>query len=683
MRNILFIFLLPSLIFAWDFSQERNTILVYFDSIQCRVPWTTGYNYIQPIFNDLDGDNDFDLVFGSDWGRISYFINNGNLNFPSFSFETDNFVSPPGFSTVSQVTNRPVFCDIDNDNDYDLFIGAYLYYPVSYGRLYYYENIGNNRNPNFTLVEEFFQGIRYPYCMYPFFVDIDNDHDYDLFFGLGDNLVYFNNIGTCDSVAMILVTENFLNISLGGYYCIPAFIDIDADSDYDMFLGDEDGNIHYYRNDGTPQQYNFTLVSQQYQGINVGRIASPAFCDLDADGDYDLFVGERSWGEDNNHGDIWYCENIGSAQNAVFRLVTQNFLSIDIGIQAHPVFADINGDGLKDMFLGDSDGNINFFSNIGTISEPSFTLTEDVFQGIYALYQSRPDFGDLDGDGDLDMVVGRTAMGGNSVHLYRNDGTTQNPDMVLVDRNFLGIDYLRPVPKLADIDSDGDLDLFIGHLYNQLVFWENVGTPQSYNFVLNTMDFLNTPYLGDFCAITFGDIDNDGDLDLIRGVDNRYLAFYRNLGTPSNPNLMLESSRFLGIRGVYYLEPCLEDIDIDGDLDLFLGEWCGGVLFYRNNEISGLANKPRFTPCGFALGQNYPNPFNASTLVMFALPRTSMVRIDVYDILGRETMVLAEGTMKAGFHHVLFHGEGLTSGIYFCSLEAGGTKIVRKMLLLK
>ena len=66
MKKLLIVFLLPFSVFAWDFTQERNTIPVYFDNVQCKVPWTTGYNYIHPFFIDIDGDNDFDLVTGSD-----------------------------------------------------------------------------------------------------------------------------------------------------------------------------------------------------------------------------------------------------------------------------------------------------------------------------------------------------------------------------------------------------------------------------------------------------------------------------------------------------------------------------------------------------------------------------------------------------------------------------------------
>ena len=128
MKKILFILFLivPFASYAqeFDFTQEWDTIPVSFDSVECQVPWTTGYNYINPTFCDIDGDDDFDLFFGSDWARITYLKNEGNSSDFSFSFETDHLVTPPEMQAVTQIPNRPAFCDIDNDGDYDLFVGG-------------------------------------------------------------------------------------------------------------------------------------------------------------------------------------------------------------------------------------------------------------------------------------------------------------------------------------------------------------------------------------------------------------------------------------------------------------------------------------------------------------------------------------------------------------------------------
>jgi sugar lactone lactonase YvrE len=86
----------------------------------------------------------------------------------------------------------------------------------------------------------------------------------------------------------------------------------------------------------------------------------------------------------------------------------------------------------------------------------------------------------------------------------------------------------------------------------------------------------------------------------------------------------------------------------------------------------------------FRLEQNYPNPFNPSTTIHFSLPEfTSDVRLEVYDLLGRQVAVLAQGSMGAGAYTVRFEGAGLASGMYIYRLQAGSHVSIKKMTLIK
>ena len=80
---------------------------------------------------------------------------------------------------------------------------------------------------------------------------------------------------------------------------------------------------------------------------------------------------------------------------------------------------------------------------------------------------------------------------------------------------------------------------------------------------------------------------------------------------------------------------------------------------------------------------NYPNPFNPSTTIEFDLPERSNVRIVIYDVLGREVKVLVNDDLDAGRYRINFSGSGLSSGVYFCRMEAGKFVKVRKMILIK
>ncbi len=586
MRWILIILAIPVTVFAWDFTQERNTIPVYFDSAACQVPWTTGYNCINPTFCDIDGDGDYDLIFGSDWNRASLYENTGDSIRMSYSFVSDSFVHFTHPPPMWQRQFKPTFCDIDADGDEDLLFGAY-------DRLFFYRNIGNRQNPVYIMVYEYFQRINHRTSHLPSFVDIDDDNDYDLFIGFGSSLsalsgkiAFYLNEGIPDSVSLVLVTDYFMNIDLG-YYCFPTFTDIDADGDYDMFLGDEGGHIYYYRNDGTAQQYDFTFVTSQYQGVDVREKASPAFCDVDADGDYDLFVGSKSSRGDWYYGDIYFYRNTGRPDSAVFTLITKNFLSIDMGTDAAPNFADIDADGQIDLFISECDGAIHYFHNEGLPRSPVFHLTEPCFQGINGYFHCRFDFGDLDNDGDLDLVTGGGSMRRGRIDIYVNSGTPAEPVFELYRPWAMGIRHREPGPKLVDIDNDGDLDLFIPHVWNQTAFWENRGSPEQPIFHLVTLEYFGMPYEGNFCSVCFGDLDRDGDYDALR-FDAPHLQFYRNVGSASSPDFVLEDSSFLDLTLWLGSDPYLVDVDNDRDLDLFVGDAFGGVSFWRNLEITDL-----------------------------------------------------------------------------------------------
>ena len=705
MKKILYILfiLVPLLSYSqeFDFTQEYDVIPVSFDGVECVIPWTTGYNYINPTFCDIDGDSDYDLFFGSDWNRQTYLENVGNVSQYSFEFRTDAVVNVEVPVPASQLTNYLNFADIDNDGDLDLFIGT-VYYGLLDCPLLFYENVGTPNSFNFEFREENFQNIYLQNASKPVFVDIDDDDDYDLFIGLNSNatatkgrLMFYQNEGTPDSAHMVLESNFFMGIDLGDNN-IPAFCDIDADGDYDMFFGDGEGIIHFYRNDGNPEVYNFTEVPGAYAGIDLGEVASPTFCDIDNDGDFDLFVGERSWGSDYRRGDIDYYENIGNPDSAIFELVTQNFVALDIGYQAAPTFGDIDNDGLTDIFIGETDANVNYFSNVGSESAPVFSLVTENFQNVTGAYQARPCMGDIDNDGDLDMLVGKSS-GIDAVKFYINEGSPEVPDFVEHEEYEIEIGVDRPSPELIDINNDGDLDLFVGHYDNRAIYYENIGTPENFRFQFVDSSYFNTqPAFGYMFSLCFGDLDSDGDYDMIRDHNDEYpdsafsaYDFYRNVGTPENASFILEDDDFLGIRFVIRGEPSLVDIDNDNDLDLFIGGTCGGVCFWRNNEFNSVNREPKTVNRSFTLMRNYPNPFNAATVISFEIRDASFVTLNIFDINGRDVgaqnfVPLQSQWMSSGYHEVVWDASGVASGVYLVKLGSGDEVYgVKKLVLIK
>ena len=193
----------------------------------------------------------------------------------------------------------------------------------------------------------------------PTFVDIDNDGDYDLFSGESNGSFYFfENIGTQSIANYSSSTENPFGLTDIGSRSSPTFVDIDNDGDYDLFSGETNGSFYFYENIGIPSNPSFSASIENPYGLtSEGSSSVPFFVDIDYDGDYDIFSGE-------SYGSYNFFENIGTQSNPSYSASIENpFGLTDIGSRSNPTFADIDNDGDYDLFSGESYGNFYFFKN--------------------------------------------------------------------------------------------------------------------------------------------------------------------------------------------------------------------------------------------------------------------------------------------------------------------------------
>jgi hypothetical protein len=217
---------------------------------------------------------------------------------------------------------------------------------------------------------------------HPFFVDIDSDGDLDCFSGEYTNgqlskIYYYRNDGTNKNPLFKQITgsNNPLGKVAANALTIPYFIDIDADGDYDCFIGEgTTGAIIYYKNTGTATHPEFQKQSATYNPLSMVKfsasdVANPAFADVDGDGDYDCLVTDE---EGNEH----YFKNTGTAKNPVFVHVTNSddpFKSlVSTNSFYNASFEDWNHDGLTDLFI-----NTTYYKNVGTKTRPEFAVSDD------------------------------------------------------------------------------------------------------------------------------------------------------------------------------------------------------------------------------------------------------------------------------------------------------------------
>jgi len=376
---------------------------------------------------------------------------------------------------------------------------------------------------------------------------------------------------------------------LGGFP-VPTFADIDADRDLDLFVGDGTGAITFYRNTGTSANPDLTLETDDFASIHVGLNSSPAFANIDADGDPDLFVGEFN-------GNINFYRNTGTANGPSFTLETENFASIRVGSRL--TFADIDNNGALDLFVGAEGGNIYHYKNVGPIGAPDFRLETQNFANIDVGLRSVPAFADIDRDGDLDLFVGE--LDGNVNH-YLNSGTPSNPSFRFVtDLPDIGGDS---APALADLNNDGTIELFVGGSGGNINY---VPITVEYPRIRVTRSYVSIFFKSSQSTPTLADIDKDGDLDLFGGNTNGDITFYQNTGTASNPAFTFETDFFGSIDVGLQSAPDFADIDGDGDLDLFVGEEDGNINFYENSGVGGQDYSP-------LRGQHYSPLFSVGSV---------------------------------------------------------------------
>lgn len=243
-----------------------------------------------------------------------------------------------------------------------------------------------------------------------------------------------------------------------------------------------------------------------------------------------------------------------------------------------------------------------------------------------------PTAADLDGDGDIDLLVGEYRLGvdvKDNILFFENIGTADSASFAAPIRSPFGLGdstTFLPAMDLADLDGDGDLDCIVSRYLNSdsLCYYENIGSATTPDFGPKQLNPFGISLVNNM-SIKFVDIDGDGDYDLL-GTKTGYTGYdgvvwYKNNGTPTNPAFSQDTILLVNTSYSAYGQLSWVDIDHDGDYDLFHGSMYngislyGGVIYYEN---TGNSLNP-----SFVLAETFPfglNEWGASTYYAFLNP---------------------------------------------------------------
>ena len=480
-------------------------------------------------------------------------------------------------------------------------------------------------------------------------------------------------------------------------------IDMDNDGDKELILGGLNYSVlNLLTNGGNPdtawmiaQDVNFPSNSL---GVNLYDFVAAYLYDIDKDGDRDLIAARNEDSDaSENYNVAWYYENIGSETAPVFNYVQNDFFvneMIDNGTYSSPTFFDYNADGLLDLVVGNlglfqiggiASGNLMLYENVGDTTAPSYKLIDSDYLNVSSLNIRRvaPAFGDIDGDGDEDLMLGEEFGG-----LYYFENTAGAGNTAIFNNpvpNYQSIDVTQAAtPQIIDVDRDGLMDMIIGNNIGFVYFYKNTGTATSPTFTLQPAQNNTVNAWGNVDARPSGFtqgysspklVDIDGEYELFIGNVNGVIMHYTDVETNTTGNFTFASDSFGNALVGQMSQLDIADINADGKLDFAMGTGRGGLVIFSEGNIN-IPVGTRQELVKQNLVNVFPNPATNQFTVQVENPNKSY-SINVYNLLGQNVFTENDVYNK----QKIISTRNWSKGVYYVQVLQDGKVDVKSVVI--